>query len=113
MKKMMKRNAALCLALLLLLISTLVACGSKEPAPEAENPAEEAQTAGEQTKEPAPDTETESGEPLHLKIGTTAPLGANQYTNSVRFSEILEEVSGGQMTAEVIGAGALGSSAQH
>ncbi|MDD4295711.1 MAG: TRAP transporter substrate-binding protein [Ruminiclostridium sp.] len=91
----MKKNTVLTLALVLALVMLLVSCGKEDA---VENPT--GKTAGET-------------EVFRLKIATTAPLTTHQYLNSVRFSEILKEVSGEKMTADVIGGGALGSSAQH
>lgn len=93
----MKKFTTLTLALAM--VFALCACGQIAPAaaPAAEAPAAEA---------PAEEV-------FYIKIGTTAPLTTHIYTNSVKFIEILKEISGGKMDGEVVGAGALGSSVEH
>lgn len=93
----MKKFTTLTLALAM--VFALCACGQTAPAaaPAAEAPAAEA---------PAEEV-------FYIKIGTTAPLTTHIYTNSVKFIEILKEISGGKMDGEVVGAGALGSSVEH
>ena len=99
----MKKILAMILALVM--VFALCACGQKAAAPAAAPAAAEAPAA-------APAEET-SDEVFYIKVGTTAPLTTHMYTNSVKFIEILKEISGGKMDGEVVGAGALGSSVEH
>lgn len=57
---------------------------------------------------------SEEMETIQLKLGTTGPAPADDvYVASVHFADAVEEVSGGKIMVEVIGSGALGTTAQH
>ncbi len=101
--KSMKRVLALFLALCMAVgISACAATDSKEsPTP----------SQGAQSSEPA---DTGSVETVNLKLGTTGPAPSDDvYVASVYFADAVKEVSNGAMTVEVIGSGALGTTAQH
>ncbi len=107
-------------ALLMLLATsmtvTLCACGQKTPEPATQAAqTEAAKTEAAQTEaaetEAAPAEEVEA---IQLKLGTTGPApGDDVYVASTYFADAIEEVSGGKITVEVIGSGALGTTAQH
>ena len=87
------------------MIFSLCACsqsGTQNEQPEAEGNQTEAASAGGEA------------ETIQLKLGTTGPAPADDvYVASVHFADAVEEVSGGKITVEVIGSGALGTTAQH
>lgn len=62
----------------------------------------------------APETSGEGEEEaIELKVGITTTETAPNYISAERFAEALEEVSGGKITLQLCGDGALGTVAQH
>lgn len=91
---------------------TLCACGQKAPEPQTEAAKTEgAQTEAVQSEAASANEEVEA---IQLKLGTTGPAPADDvYVASTYFADAVEEISGGKITVEVIGSGALGTTAQH
>lgn len=56
---------------------------------------------------------TEEAGTKTLKLGTTGATTGVLYKAAVWFADKVSEVSGGKLTVEVVGAGALGTTAQH
>lgn len=110
--KTMKRTISVLLVLCMLL-AVCSACASSTP---AASPAAPANEPKEPTSEAAP-TETPAEpeiEAITLKLGTTGPApGDDVYVASVAFADAIEKVSDGKIKVEVVGSGALGTTAQH
>ncbi len=54
-----------------------------------------------------------SGEVVKLKLGTCAPESSTFVTNAQLMNDKLEELSGGTVTMEIVGGGALGNVPEH
>lgn len=94
------------------MIFTLCACGQSTSQPATETAKTEA-TKSENAKTEADSTKEEI-QAIQLKLGTTGPApGDDVYVASTYFADAVEEISGGKITVEVIGSGALGTTAQH
>lgn len=95
----MKRITAIILSVFLT-VGMLAGCGNETP---KEN---QSQTGVPQGSEP-------SGEVVKLKLGTCAPESSTFVTNAQLMNDKLEELSGGTMTMEIVGGGALGNVPEH
>lgn len=102
----MKKRLAFLLTVSMTL-GILTGCGSDNSASQT-SAVKEPETAD--TAEAA--TENEIGA-IELKVGITTTETAPNYISAERFGEALEEVSGGKITLQLCGDGALGTVAQH
>lgn len=94
------------------MVFTLGACSKSTSQPSTEAAKTEAAKA-EATKTEAASVEEEI-EAIQLKLGTTGPAPVDDvYVASTYFADAVEEISGGKITVEVVGSGALGTTAQH
>ena len=95
------KKAAVILLSLCLIIGMLTGCGSEKPK-ESQN------QSGESTQGSKP-----SGGTIKLKLGTCAPESSTFVSNAQLMNDKLEELSGGTMSLEIVGGGALGNIPQH
>lgn len=109
----MKKTLSVLLVLCMLL-AVCSACASSAPA--ASSSAAPANESKEPASEAAPEetpAEPEM-EAISLKLGTTGPApGDDVYVASCYFADAVEKISDGKIKVEVIGSGALGTTAQH
>ena len=101
---------------ILLVLTMLVAVGCTKPTPSETPSASVANNAEAETSVADADkaeAEATEVEPITLKLGTTGAVTGSISQAAVYYSEEVEKASGGKLKIEVIGAGSLGTTAQH
>lgn len=108
---MRKMLAVVLMAAMLSGVLTGCSSGKKE-----ESTPQTGQTETEQAEAPEETGGADAGgeiEAIELKVGITTTETAPNYISAERFAETLKEVSGGKITLQLHGDGALGTVAQH